>query len=182
MGLEEDFKQEFEEIRDSAVKEAIRLNHNYIGTEHLLLALISAGELAPDSPSIDSEPGDIQVQVDQILGRLSSIPYDAVICNLVQDMGIDPFKIKSVIEFIVGRGQGKLSTETIKPTPRSERVNDIAYDNYRRDHEPRLPVKIHVLHGLYQEGEGVAASILESLGMRLDQSKLEAEKYRPKPT
>jgi len=59
-----------------AQEEARMLNHNYIGTEHLLLGLIQEGEgvaaKALESMSISLEA--VRNQVEEIIGRGSSAP------------------------------------------------------------------------------------------------------------
>jgi len=66
---------------DLAREEAHRLNHEYIGTEHLLLGLIQddGGGAANVLKSLDVDPGDIRLEVEKLiqgypLARLPQTP------------------------------------------------------------------------------------------------------------
>ena len=59
-----------------AQDEAKALNHNYIGTEHLLLGLISEGEgvAAKALESLDISLEAVRAQVEEIIGHGTSTP------------------------------------------------------------------------------------------------------------
>jgi len=176
MGLEEEFEQGFAKIRESAASEALRLKHNYIGTEHLLLALIHS-EIPPSHESSEhSEPGGLMwSQVGEIVSRSDAIPSEPEVYELVANVK-DPMLIKGGIEYKTGEGS-KEPTEPPSLIPRAKKVYEHAYSSYVSDREPRLPVYVHVLFGLLLEGEGLAAGELESIN--LDTLRPLAEKYRP---
>lgn len=126
-----------------AQEEARKFNHNYIGTEHLLLGLVRR-----------DDPKDIA-------GRVLS------------NLGVELSKIRSAVEFIIGRGE-KIP-EVAELTPRGKRVIELAVDEARRLGAGYIGTE-HLLLGLVREGEGIAASVLESLGVNLD--RLQAEVKR----
>ena len=117
-----------------AQEEAQRFNHNYIGTEHILLGLVRENEGT----------------AAKVLGGL----------------GIELNKIRSAVEFIIGKGDTAASGE-IGLTPRAKKVIELAVDEARRLNHHYIGTE-HLLIGLMREGEGVAAGVLESLGVTLD--------------
>ena len=81
-------------------------------------------------------------------------------------LGIELNKIRSAVEFIIGKGDTAASGE-IGLTPRAKKVIELAVDEARRLNHHYIGTE-HLLIGLMREGEGVAAGVLESLGVTLD--------------
>jgi ATP-dependent Clp protease ATP-binding subunit ClpC len=73
--------------------------------------------------------------------------------------------VRSAVEFIIGRGD-RIVRGDIGLTPRSKRVIELAVDEVRRLKSNQLGTE-HLLLGLVREGEGIAAGVLESLGINL---------------
>ncbi|MBT7004752.1 MAG: ATP-dependent Clp protease ATP-binding subunit, partial [Chloroflexi bacterium] len=73
---------------------------------------------------------------------------------------------RSAVEFIIGRGERPTSGE-IGLTPRAKKVIELAVDEARRLNHHYIGTE-HLLIGLMREGEGVAAGVLESLGVSLE--------------
>ncbi len=117
-----------------AQEEAKRLNHDYVGTEHILLGLIR-----------DTEGGAAKV---------------------LANLNVELAKIRSAVEFIIGRGEQPTPGE-IGLTPRAKKVIELAVDETRRRGN-HYTGTIHLLIGLLREGEGIAAGVLESLGVTLE--------------
>ena len=117
-----------------AQEEAQRFNHNYIGTEHLLLGLVREG--------------------------------DGVAARVLANMGVQLPKVRSAVEFIIGRGDRMVIGE-IGLTPRAKKVIELAVDEARRLNHHYIGTE-HLLLGLVREGEGIAAGVLESLGVSLE--------------
>ncbi len=63
-----------------AQEEARRLNHNYIGTEHLLLGLVREGEgvAAKALESLDISLADARAQVEEIIGHGGQAPAEHI--------------------------------------------------------------------------------------------------------
>jgi excisionase family DNA binding protein len=122
-----------------AQEEAQRLNHHYIGTEHLLLGLVRENEGV----------------AAQVLARL----------------GVELERVRSGVEFVIGRGDKPVSGE-VGLTPRSKKVIELAVDEARRLGHHYIGTE-HLLLGLVREGEGVAAGVLESLNLKLDEVRAE---------
>jgi ATP-dependent Clp protease ATP-binding subunit ClpC len=128
------FTERARKVLTLAQEEAQRFNHNYIGTEHLLLGLVREG--------------------------------DGVAAKVLANMGVELNKVRSAVEFIIGRGDRMVMGE-IGLTPRAKKVIELAVDEARRLNHHYIGTE-HLLLGLVREGEGIAAGVLESLGVSLD--------------
>ena len=116
-----------------AQEEAQRFQHNYIGTEHLLLGLL----------------------------RLEQ----STAARVLNKLGIKLEQVRSAIEFIIGRGD-RIVLGEIGLTPRAKKVIELAVDEARLANQHYIGTE-HILLGLVREGEGIAAGVLESLGVKL---------------
>jgi ATP-dependent Clp protease ATP-binding subunit ClpC len=130
----EKFSERARRVLSLAQEEAQRFNHNYIGTEHILLGLVRESE--------------------------------GTAAKVLAGLGIELTKIRSAVEFIIGKGESTSSGE-IGLTPRAKKVIELAVDEARRLNHHYIGTE-HLLIGLMREGEGVAACVLESLGVTLD--------------
>jgi hypothetical protein len=117
-----------------AQDEAIRHNHNYIGTEHLLAALLR--------------------------------DTDSIAARALSSLGIELMKVRTALEFIVGRGDQTTSPSEITLSPRTKKVIELAIDEARKLGHGHVGPE-HILLGLVREGEGIASGILESLGVSM---------------
>jgi len=81
-------------------------------------------------------------------------------------MGVQLPKVRSAVEFIIGRGESTVVGE-IGLTPRARKVIEYAVDEARRLGHHYIGTE-HLLLGLVREGEGIAAGVLESLGVNLE--------------
>ncbi len=116
-----------------AQEEARRFNHNYIGTEHLLLGLTR-------------EP-------------------DREAARVLAEMGVQLPRVRTAIEFIIGRGEVMAAGE-IGLTPRTKKVIELAVDEARQLGDEQVDTG-HLLLGLAREGDGIAAGVLASMGVDL---------------
>jgi len=135
----EKFTERARKVLTLAQEEAQRFNHNYIGTEHILLGLVREG--------------------------------DGVAAKVLSNLGVELNKVRSAVEFIIGRGERTVRGE-IGLTPRAKRVIELAVDEARRLGHNYIGTE-HLLLGLLREGEGVAAGVLESLGVSLEKVRSE---------
>ena len=138
----EKFSERARRVLSLAQEEAQRFNHNYIGTEHILLGLVRETE--------------------------------GVAARVLSGLTVDLTKVRSAVEFIIGRGERPAQGE-IGLTPRAKKVVELAVDEARRMNHTYIGTE-HLLIGLLREGEGVAAGVLESLGVNLE--KVRAETHR----
>jgi ATP-dependent Clp protease ATP-binding subunit ClpC len=135
----EKFSERARRVLSLAQEEAQRFNHNYIGTEHILLGLVRE--------------------------------TDGVAARVLNSLGVELSKVRSAVEFIIGRGE-RPSPGDIGLTPRAKKVIELAVDEARRLSHHYIGTE-HLLIGIMREGEGVAAGVLESLGVSLDKVRAE---------
>src|ERR1700751_534535 len=128
------FTERARKVLQLAQEEAQRFNHNYIGTEHLLLGLVREGE--------------------------------GVAAKVLGNLGVELNKVRSAVEFIIGRGDRTVAGD-IGLTPRAKKVIELSVDGARRLNHHYIGTE-HLLLGLVREGEGIAAGVLESLGVNLE--------------
>ena len=133
------FTERARRVLTLAQKEAHRFNHNYIGTEHILLGLVREG--------------------------------DGVAAKVLSNLGVELNKVRSAVEFIIGRGDRTVLGE-IGLTPRAKKVIELAVDEARRLGHSYIGTE-HLLLGLVREGEGIAAGVLESLGVNIERVRAE---------
>ena len=138
----EKFSERARRVLSLAQEEAQRFNHNYIGTEHILLGLVRE--------------------------------TDGVAAKVLSSLGVELPKVRSAVEFIIGRGE-RASGGEISLTPRAKKVIELAVDEARRLSHHYIGTE-HLLIGLMREGEGVAAGVLESLGVNLDKVRAETSR------
>jgi uncharacterized damage-inducible protein DinB len=91
---------------------------------------------------------------------------DGVAAQVLRNLGIELYKVRSAVEFIIGRGDRRV-TGDIGLTPRAKRVIELAVEEGRRLGHHYIGTE-HLLLGIISEGEGIAAGVLESLGMSLE--------------
>ena len=135
----EKFSERARRVLSLAQEEAQRFNHNYIGTEHILLGLVRETE--------------------------------GVGAKVLSNLNVELSKVRSAVEFIIGRGE-RPSPEETALTPRAKKVIELAVDEARRLGQSYIGTE-HLLIGIMREGEGVAAGVLESDGVTLDKVRAE---------
>jgi ATP-dependent Clp protease ATP-binding subunit ClpA len=128
------FTERARKVLSLAQEEAQRFQHNYIGTEHLLLGLVREGE--------------------------------GVAAKVLTNLGVQLSTVRNAVEFIIGRGD-RIVLGEIGLTPRAKKVIELAVDEARRLNHHYIGTE-HLLLGLVREGEGIAAGVLESLGVNLE--------------
>jgi ATP-dependent Clp protease ATP-binding subunit ClpC len=106
---------------------------------------------------------------------------EGVASRVLSNLEIDIVKIRSAVEFIIGRGEKTVSGENIGLTPRAKKVIELAVDEARRMNHHYIGTE-HLLIGLFREGEGVAIGVLESLGLTLDKVRAESQRLLTQST
>jgi ATP-dependent Clp protease ATP-binding subunit ClpA len=129
------FTERSRRVLSYSQEEAQRFQHNYIGTEHLLLGLAREG--------------------------------GGVAAKVLNNLGVELNKVRSAVEFIIGRGD-RIVIGEIGLTPRAKKVIELAADESRLLNHSYIGTE-HLLLGLVREGEGIAAGVLRSLGVELEQ-------------
>lgn len=119
-----------------AQEEAVALNYNFIGTEHLLLGLIR-------------EQGGVASKV-------------------LENLGIELDTVRAEVEKTIGRGN-HIDAVELTFTPRAKRVLELTFEEARQLNHNYIGTE-HLLLGLIREGEGVAAHVLNNLGVNLQKA------------
>lgn len=89
----------------------------------------------------------------------------------LHNMGVEPEAVRHEVESIIGRGEPG-QAEMVGLSPRAKRVLELAIDEARLMGHGYVGTE-HLLLGLLREGEGVAAQVLENLGIDLDRARSE---------
>jgi ATP-dependent Clp protease ATP-binding subunit ClpC len=127
------FTERARKVLSLSQEEAQRLQHNYIGTEHLLLGLVREGE--------------------------------GVAAKVLTNLGVQLDVMRQNVIAIIGRGDHDVMG-SIGLTPHAKKVIELAVDEARSMKHHYIGTE-HILLGLVREGEGVAAGVLESMGVML---------------
>ncbi len=131
----ERFTDRARKVMQLANQEAQRLNHEYIGTEHILLGLVKEGS--------------------------------GVAANVLKNLDIDLRKIRLEIEKFVQLGPDMVTMGKLPQTPRAKKVIEYSIEEARNLNHNYVGTE-HLLLGLLREQEGVAAQVLVSLGLKLE--------------
>jgi ATP-dependent Clp protease ATP-binding subunit ClpC len=94
---------------------------------------------------------------------------EGVAAKVLNNLGVGLGKIRSAVEYIVKRGE-RTTTGEIGLTPRAKRVIELAIDEARRLGHSYIGTE-HLLLGLLHEGEGIAAGVLESFNITIEQAR-----------
>ncbi|UOQ83884.1 ATP-dependent protease ATP-binding subunit ClpC [Gracilibacillus salinarum] len=130
------FTERAQKVLALSQEEAVRLGHNNIGTEHILLGLVSEGE--------------------------------GIAAKALQAIGLGADKIRDEVESLIGKGNQV--SQTIHYTPRAKKVIELSMDEARKLGHSYVGTE-HILLGLIREGEGVAARVLNNLGVSLNKAR-----------
>ena len=124
-------------VLSTAGAEAEQLQHWWIGTEHLLLALLSddGGVARQALRQLEVDAGEVRAAVVRIIG--TDVP-----------------------------GQSGDTNGALRLTPRVQQVLELARKKARKLHATQIGPE-HVLLGLLAEGQGVAPQLLVELGVDL---------------
>ena len=88
-----------------------------------------------------------------------------IAAKTLKSMGVNLKDARIEVEKIIGRGSGFVAVE-IPFTPRAKRVLELSWEEARQLGHNYIGTE-HLLLGLIREGEGVAARVLENLGVDL---------------
>ncbi len=111
---------------------------------------------------------------------------EGVAAKVLTHLGVNLNKVRSAVEFIIGRGE-KPSSGQPGLTPRAKRAIELAIDEARYLGHNYIGTE-HLLLGLLRGGEGVEVSVLDSFGVTLERARAETTRIlsqgvsRAKPT
>jgi len=137
------FTDRVRKVLAMAREEAIRLQHDYVGTEHILLGLIREGE--------------------------------GVAAAVLQNLSVDLDQIHERVEESVRKGKATIALGELPYTSRAKKVLEFAMAEARDFNHSYVGTE-HLLLGLLREEKGIAAQVLNSLGVSLDDARGETLK------
>ena len=137
------FTDRVRKVLAMAREEAIRLQHDYVGTEHILLGLIREGE--------------------------------GVAAAVLTNLDIDLEQIHERVEESVRKGKATIALGELPYTSRAKKVLEFAMAEARDFNHSYVGTE-HLLLGLLREEKGIAAQVLNSLGVTLDEARGETLK------
>ena len=134
----ERFTDRSRKVMALANQEAQRFNHEYIGTEHILLGMIKEGS--------------------------------GIGATILKNLHVD---LQSEVERLLKRGPDRVTMGKLPQTQGARKVIEYAIEETREMEQQlnrRLDVGTeHILLGLLREHEGLAAQVLLSLGLQIEQ-------------
>ena len=137
------FTDRVRKVLAMAREEAIRLQHDYVGTEHILLGLIREGE--------------------------------GVAAAVLTNLNVDLDQIHDQVEESVKKGKATIALGELPYTSRAKKVLEFAMAEARELNHSYVGTE-HVLLGLLREEKGIAAQVLNSLGVSMEEARSETLK------
>jgi ATP-dependent Clp protease ATP-binding subunit ClpC len=138
------FTERGKKVVQLAHREALRLGHDVIGTEHILLGILAEGE-------------GVAVQALEVLG-------------------INLYDMKQRIEETIGKSHPILKPVDLPLSPRAKRVLDLSIREARNMGVNYVGTE-HILLGILAEGEGMAAQMLQAVGIDHGQLVREVQRF-----
>jgi len=134
------FTDRVRKVLAMAREEAIRLQHDYVGTEHVLLGLIREGE--------------------------------GVAAVVLTNLNVDLDAVHEGVEESVRKGKATIALGELPYTSRAKKVLEYAMAEAREMNHSYVGTE-HLLLGLLREEKGIAAQVLNSLGVTLEDARSE---------
>jgi len=131
----ERFTDRARKVMALANQEAQRFNHEYIGTEHVLLGLVKEGS--------------------------------GVGATVLKNLDVDIKKLRLEVEKQVKSGPDMVTMGKLPQTPRAKKVIEYAIEEARSLNHNYVGTE-HILLGILRETEGIAAQVLMSVGLKLE--------------
>ena len=137
------FTERVRKVLSMARQEAIRLQHDYVGTEHILLGLIREGE--------------------------------GVAAHVLGNLSVDLDRIHERVEESVRKGKATIALGELPYTSPAKKVLEFAMSEAHELNHSYVGTE-HLLLGLLRESKGIAAQVLNSLGVTIDEARAEMQK------
>ena len=132
------FTDRVRKVLAMAREEAIRLQHDYVGTEHILLGLIREG--------------------------------DGVASAVLITLNVDLEQIHERVEESIQKGKATIALGELPYTSRAKKVLEFAMAEARNFNHSYVGTE-HLLLGLLREEKGIAAQVLNSLGVTVEEAR-----------
>ena len=147
------FTERARQVMALAADEAQRLEHNYIGTEHMLLGLVGEGE-------------GVAAQVLDSFGlRLDKVRSEIV--SILKQSQKKSNPVLGKLKTVMMQGEIVLAGREAVLTGRAKKVIELAVDEARSLGQKYIGTE-HLLLGILREGDGLAVGVMENLGTDLE--------------
>ncbi|MDX1622776.1 MAG: ATP-dependent Clp protease ATP-binding subunit [Gemmatimonadota bacterium] len=133
--MNSNFTDRVRKVLSMAREEATRLQHDYVGTEHILLGLIWEGE--------------------------------GVAAAILTNLNVDLEELRARVEERVDSGRSDMTADEVPYTTRAKKVLEFSVAEARALKHSYVGTE-HLLLGLLREEKGVAAQILDEVGVTID--------------
>ena len=143
MSYNYNFTERVRKVLSMARQEAIRLQHDYVGTEHILLGLIREG--------------------------------GGVAAHVLGNLGADLDQIHERVTESVRQGKATIALGELPYTSPAKKVLEFAMSEARELNHTYVGTE-HLLLGLLRENKGIAAQVLNSMGVSLEEARSETLK------
>ena len=179
----ERFTAQARQVVVDAHQEARELDNPRIGTEHLLLALLSpdAGIAHSVLHGAGLDRARVRADIRRLVRPSSSVALGAGDAAALQEIGIDLDAVRSRIEEVFGPGAldpPRLPSrrrllrrwrhrDSLKISPRARKVLELSLREALRLRHHHIGTE-HILLGLLREGNGLGALILTRAGLTPD--------------
>ena len=137
------FTERVRKVLSMARQEAIRLQHDYVGTEHILLGLIREGE--------------------------------GVAAHVLGNLSVDLDQVHERVTESVRQGKATIALGELPYTSPAKKVLEFAMSEARELNHSYVGTE-HLLLGLLRESKGIAAQVLNSLGVSIEDARSETLK------
>ena len=137
------FTERVRKVLSMARQEAIRLQHDYVGTEHILLGLIREGE--------------------------------GVAAHVLGNLSVDLDRIHERVDESVRKGKATIALGELPYTSPAKKVLEFAMAEARELNHSYVGTE-HLLLGLLRESKGIAAQVLNSLAVTIEEARSETLK------
>ena len=142
-----EFSDRLRSVLSEAREEAARLQHEHVGTEHLLMALLS---------DTNRDGGEPRSRAGVVLDVL----------------GVDRSRMRQVLEQTVLRGRTQTAEDQLAYTSRAKAVLELAMAEARVSKAGTVDTQ-HLLLGLVREERGIAAQVLLDFGVTVEKARAE---------
>jgi len=142
-----EFSDRLRTVLSEARQEAARLQHEHVGTEHMLIALL-----------------DDSTRDGRTAPSLAGVVLDV--------LGVDRARMHEVLERTVLRGQVPTPEDQLTYTSRAKAVLELAMAEARVSKATTVDTQ-HLLLALVREERGIAAQVLLDFGVTVDKARAE---------
>jgi ATP-dependent Clp protease ATP-binding subunit ClpC len=180
----ERFTDRARKVMQLANQEAQRSNHEYIGTEHILLGLVAdaSGETfpRPSDAHLSRVGGPLGYVLRWLFGPAKGadvserVVYPSLTADeILKNLNVAPPVIRLEVEKIVQSRPDLVTMGKLPQTPRAKQVIEYAMEEARSLSRNYVGTE-HLLLGLLREEEGVAALVLMRFGVTLQKVREQA--------